>query len=157
MKKADPGSNLAAYFRTIELKGKVDYNTKDEDVIKLIKERLEEAITKSEKTLRARIDKFGVTQPGIQKLEASGRILIELPGVSDKGRVRKLLQGTANLEFWETYENKDLFEKLIAADKKLKEILSPELVKDTALKADDSSTVASKTKQDSLNLLAKKD
>jgi len=84
---------------------------------------VDEAITTSEKTLRARIDKFGVIQPNIQKLEASGRILIELPGVSDKERVRKLLQGTANLEFWETYENQELIMELVKADKRLSEIL----------------------------------
>src|ERR1051325_815548 len=111
--RVDPGASLSSYFRTMEMKGKIDFNTPDDEVIKLIKERVDEAITTSEKTLRARIDKFGVTQPNIQKLEASGRILIELPGVSDKQRVEKLLQGTANLEFWETYDNKEFIVKLI--------------------------------------------
>src|ERR1051326_410006 len=119
MKKVDPGVSLSSYFRTIEMKGKIDFNTPDDEVVKLIKERVDEAIATSEKTLRARIDKFGVTQPNIQKLEASGRILIELPGVNDKERVRKLLVGTANLEFWETWENQELIVKLVDADKRL--------------------------------------
>lgn len=134
IKLADPGASLSSYFRTIEMKGKIDFNTPDETVIKLIKERVDEAIATSEKTLRARIDKFGVTQPNIQKLEASGRILIELPGVKDKERVRKLLQGTANLEFWETYENEEAIGKLVDADKRLAEILSG--IKDTTAVVD---------------------
>jgi SecD/SecF fusion protein len=132
LKTIDPGASLASYFRTIEMKGKIDFNTPDETVIKLIKERVDEALATSEKTLRARIDKFGVTQPNIQKLEASGRILIELPGVSDKERVRKLLQGTANLEFWETFENEEVIGKLVDADKRLAQILGFE--KDSAAK-----------------------
>jgi len=136
LKKLNPGSSLASYFRTPELKDKIDFNTTDETVIALIKERVDESLATSEKTLRARIDKFGVTQPNIQKLEVSGRILIELPGVSDKERVRKLLQGTANLEFWETFENKDIIMKLVEADKRLAEILSPVQKKDTSLSAD---------------------
>jgi len=133
LKNLDPGVSLASYFRTIEMKGKIDFNTPDETVIKLIKERVDEAIATSEKTLRARIDKFGVTQPNIQKLEASGRILIELPGVSDKKRVEDLLQGTANLEFWETYENNEVIGKLVEADKRLAEILGFSSLKDTAV------------------------
>ena len=124
LKLAEPGASLSSYFRTIEMKGKIDFNTPDEEVIKLIKDRVDEAIATSEKTLRARIDKFGVTQPNIQKLEGSGRILIELPGVKDKERVRKLLQGTANLEFWETYENEEAIGKLVDADKRLAEIFA---------------------------------
>ncbi len=122
------------------MKGKIDFNTPDEAVIKLIKDRVDESIATSEKTLRARIDKFGVTQPNIQKLEASGRILIELPGVSDQDRVRKLLQGTANLEFWETYDNEEIISKLVQADKRLAEILTG--LKDTT--AIDTAKVAAK-------------
>jgi SecD/SecF fusion protein len=123
-RKIDPNARLAANFQTIELKGKIDYNSSDEKVLAFIKDRVQEAIETSEKTLRARIDKFGVTQPNIQKLESSGRILVELPGVKDKERVRKLLQGTANLEFWETYDNKDIYPLLEKANKRMKEILS---------------------------------
>src|SRR5205085_5887773 len=77
----------------------------------------------AEKTFRSRIDRFGVTQPNIQKLEASGRILIELPGVKDKERVRELLQGTANLEFWETYENGEIAPMLDKANSVLSQYL----------------------------------
>lgn len=124
-KAIDPNARLAANFQTIELKGKIDYNSSDEKVLAFIRDRVKEAIETSEKTLRARIDKFGVTQPNIQRLEASGRILVELPGVKDKERVRKLLQGTANLEFWETYDNKDIYPLLSEANTRLKEIFSP--------------------------------
>lgn len=124
-RKINPNAKLALNFQTIELKGKIDFNTPDEEVLKFLQERVEDAIATAENTLRARIDKFGVTQPNIQRLAASGRILIELPGVTDKERVRKLLQGTANLEFWETYENKEVYPLLIEANTRLKEILTP--------------------------------
>jgi SecD/SecF fusion protein len=124
-KKINPKAKLALNFQTIELKGKIDFNTSDEDVLKFLQERVEDAIATAENTLRARIDKFGVTQPNIQRLASSGRILIELPGVTDKSRVRKLLQGTANLEFWETYDNKEIYPLLELANTRLKEILSP--------------------------------
>jgi SecD/SecF fusion protein len=116
---------LAANFQTIELKGEIDYNTSDEDVLKFLRERVQDAIETSENTLRSRIDKFGVTQPNIQLLPSSGRILIELPGVTDKKRVRKLLQTTANLEFWETQENQQVYPLLEQANKRLAEILTP--------------------------------
>jgi SecD/SecF fusion protein len=123
--KLNPNGKLAINFQTIELKGKIDFNTSNEEVLKYLRERIEEAIATSENTLRARIDKFGVTQPNIQRLASSGRILIELPGVTDKARVRKLLQGTANLEFWETYENEEIYPLLDKANTRLKEILTP--------------------------------
>lgn len=142
--KLNPGGKLAINFQTIELKGKVDFNTSNEDVLKFLRERIEEAIATSENTLRARIDKFGVTQPNIQRLASSGRILIELPGVTDKARVRKLLQGTANLEFWETYDNEEIYPLLDKANTRLKEILTPV---DSAAMAGDTS----KVKQIALN------
>lgn len=123
--RINPNGKLATNFQTIELKGKVDFNTSNDDVLKFLRERIEDAIATSENTLRARIDKFGVTQPNIQRLASSGRILIELPGVTDKRRVEKLLQGTANLEFWETYDNEDIYPLLDKANTRLKEILSP--------------------------------
>jgi SecD/SecF fusion protein len=107
-KKISPNGKLAPLFQSIENKSKISYNSSNEEVIKFIKERVNEAIGNAEKTFRSRIDRFGVTQPNIQKLEATGRILVELPGVKDKARVRELLQGTANLEFWETYENGEI-------------------------------------------------
>jgi SecD/SecF fusion protein len=143
-KKINPNAKLAINFQTIELKGKVDFNTSDEDVLKFLHERVKDAIETSENTLRSRIDKFGVTQPNIQLLPSSGRILIELPGVTDKKRVRKLLQGTANLEFWETYDNKDIYPLLEQANIRLKEILNP--VADT-LKKDSVALADGKTKE----------
>lgn len=123
--KNNPNGKLALNFQTIELKGKVDFNTSNEDVLKFLRERVKESIETAENTLRARIDKFGVTQPNIQQLESSGRLLIELPGVTDRNRVRKLLQGTANLEFWETYDNQEVAPLLLQANTRLKEILTP--------------------------------
>lgn len=118
-----PGGRLASYFQTIELRDDIPYNATNDKVLTVIKERVQDAIVTAEKTLRVRIDKFGVTQPDIQLLPGSGRILVELPGVSDKERVRKLLQGTANLEFWVTYENKDVYPMLVQANQRLSSIL----------------------------------
>lgn len=145
-KKLNPTGRLAINFQTIELKGKIDFNTSDEDVLKFLRTRMDEAIETAEKTLRTRIDKFGVTQPNIQRLASSGRILIELPGVTDKKRVRKLLQGTANLEFWIAYDNGDekdgIAEALAKADQRLKEILSPAAAKPDSTTTPDSTAKA---------------
>jgi SecD/SecF fusion protein len=135
-KKIAPNGRLAPVFQTIENKGKIDYNDNNDKVITFIRERVDDAVSNSEKTFRSRIDRFGVAQPNIQKLESSGRILIELPGVKDKERVRKLLQGTANLEFWETYENGELGQYWPEANKKVKALLNPELAKADSAKAD---------------------
>ncbi|MGE5423931.1 MAG: protein translocase subunit SecDF [Syntrophothermus sp.] len=102
-KETDPNARLAAIFSTVELKDKVHYNSTNEDVLKVIREETNAAIDRTFNILRSRIDRFGVAQPNIQKLQTAGRILIELPGIKDPERVRKLLQGTAQLEFWETY------------------------------------------------------
>ena len=114
-----PSGQLAPLFQTIELKGKIAYNATNEEVIAFLNTKVEESISNSEKTFRSRIDRFGVAQPNIQKLGNTGRILVELPGVKDKERVRELLQGTANLEFWETYDNGELGNLLIGANDKL--------------------------------------
>ncbi|HEX7415188.1 MAG TPA: hypothetical protein VF411_14175, partial [Bacteroidia bacterium] len=145
-KQLAPKGRLAPLFQTLENKGKIDYNDNNDKVFTFLKERVEEAVSNSETTFRSRIDRFGVSQPNIQKLEASGRILIELPGVKDKDRVRKLLQGTANLEFWETYENAEIGQYWPEANKKVKALLNPELAKADSLKADTLKT----TKVDSL-------
>ena len=94
------GAPLAQVFGTYDLKEKINATTSDEEVIAVIREEAESAISNSFNVLRNRIDRFGVTQPNIQKLGNSGRILVELPGVKEPERVRKLLQGTASLEFW---------------------------------------------------------
>ena len=104
----DPDAQLASVFSTFELKDKVTLNSTNAEVEKVIREEVDGAINNSFNVLRTRIDRFGVVQPNIQKLSQPGRILIELPGIKEPERVRKLLQGSANLEFWETYEFSDL-------------------------------------------------
>ncbi|MBQ8736270.1 MAG: protein translocase subunit SecDF [Bacteroidaceae bacterium] len=104
-KKNAPESNLAAIFATQQLKGLVNTNSTDSEVEKVLRDAVEEAVNNSFNVLRTRIDRFGVVQPNIQKIEGqSGRIMVELPGIKEPERVRKLLQGSANLEFWETYD-----------------------------------------------------
>ncbi|HNQ12365.1 MAG TPA: protein translocase subunit SecDF [Bacteroidia bacterium] len=107
--QADPNAKLAAIFNTMDLQGRVNFNSTNEEVIAVIREEADAAIDRTFNILRTRIDKFGVTQPNIQQL-GSGRILVELPGVKEPDRVRKLLQGTARLEFWETHENAEITE-----------------------------------------------
>ena len=102
-----PNASLASIFSTIELKDKIPFNATNEEVLKVIRTESNGAIATSYNILRSRIDRFGVAQPNIQELQTKGRILIELPGVKDPERVRKLLQGTARLEFWETYSFAD--------------------------------------------------
>lgn len=121
-KEINPNGKLASIFNTLELRERIKYNTSDEEVLKIIKKEAQDAIDNSFNIIRTRIDRFGVSQPNIQKLSTSGRILVELPGVKDPERVRKLLQGTASLEFWTTYENKEIYKYLEEADKKIKEI-----------------------------------
>ena len=104
----NPEGKLASIFYTPELKDKISSNSSNEEVLIVIRSEVEDAIDRSFNILRSRIDRFGVTQPNIQRLEGSGRILVELPGVKDPVRVRRLLQGTAQLEFWETYENVEI-------------------------------------------------
>ena len=122
-KETDPNAKLASIFNTVELKDKINYNSTNEDVIKVIRDESNAAIDRTFNILRTRIDRFGVTQPNIQRLQTAGRILIELPGIKEPERVRKLLQGTAQLEFWETYQFPDLASFLNEADKKLIAIL----------------------------------
>ncbi len=144
-KRMVPDGRLAPLFQTIENKSKLPFNSSNEDVIKFINERVKEAIGNAEKTFRSRIDRFGVTQPNIQQLEG-GRILVELPGVKDKARVRELLQGTANLEFWETYENGEIAQLFDKANFIVRSAVSPEsivAVKDTL--ANDTMAVATST------------
>ncbi len=104
-KKNAPGKPLAAIFATQQLKGQVNTNSSDAGVEKVLRQRVDEAVDNSFLVLRTRIDRFGVVQPNIQKIEGqNGRIMVELPGIKEPERVRKLLQGSANLEFWETYD-----------------------------------------------------
>lgn len=119
-KKLVPDGSLATLFATQQLKDKVTTRSTDEEVEKVLRNEVKSAIDNSFNVLRTRIDRFGVVQPNIQALEGSmGRIMIELPGVKEPERVRKLLQGSANLEFWETYNAQEILPALSALNTKL--------------------------------------
>lgn len=120
-----PGARLAELFATQQLKDRVRQNSSDAEVERVLREEVKAAIDNSYNVLRTRIDRFGVAQPNIQTLEdRMGRIMVELPGIKEPERVRKLLQGSANLEFWETYTARDVVPYLGSADAKLRTILS---------------------------------
>ena len=125
-KEVSGGQRLAQIFGTYEMKDKIKPESTDAEVINVIRTESESAVANSFNVLRNRIDRFGVTQPSIQKLGNSGRILVELPGVKEPERVRKLLQGTASLEFWETFTNQEISGYLAEANAKLAEILADE-------------------------------
>ena len=112
----DPGARLSAIFGTSALREKVSTSSTDAEVTKVLRSELQTAIESSYKVLRNRIDRFGVVAPNIQKLEGGDRILVELPGVKEPERVRKLLQGSANLEFWECYLLPEIWSDLQRAD-----------------------------------------
>jgi len=116
--KLDPNARLASIFSTFELKDKISLTTSNADVVKVLKAEVDGAIANSFNVLRQRIDRFGVVQPNIQKL-GNGRILVELPGIKEPARVRKLLQGSANLEFWETYDLNEIVNNISDANKVL--------------------------------------
>jgi SecD/SecF fusion protein len=117
--RIDPNARLAALF-LYSLRDRIDYNSDNDKVLDIIREEVKDAIDNSYNIIRTRIDHFGVVQPNVQKLEGGERILVELPGVEEKDRVRKLLQGTANLEFWTTYENNEVYQSLLDANKVVK-------------------------------------
>lgn len=162
-KKLDNGARLSAIFSTFELKDKITPQSSDAQVIAVLKDELQSAIDNSFNVLRTRIDRFGVVSPNIQRLETAGRILVELPGVKEPERVRKLLQGSANLEFWETYDLPEIYQQLVAADNMLATILKSD---DTAAEGSETTTVeatsevvadnaAAETTNDADSLLAK--
>ncbi|MBQ8809126.1 MAG: protein translocase subunit SecDF [Bacteroidales bacterium] len=122
------GMHLAQIFGTYEMRDKIGPESTDAEVIEVIRAESESAISNSFNVLRNRIDRFGVTSPNIQKLGNSGRILVELPGVKEPERVRKLLQGTASLEFWPTYTNEEIERYLAEANALLAEIQAAEEV-----------------------------
>jgi SecD/SecF fusion protein len=133
--EVDPNAQLASIFIT-EFKGQINYNSTNEEVLAIIKQETDAAIDRTFNILRTRIDRFGVAQPNIQKLQTAGRILVELPGIKEPARVRKLLQGTAQLEFWETYNFSELYNYFQSADQKLLTVLEKERILDDV--ADDS-------------------
>ena len=123
--KLAPESRLAELFATQQLKDKVNQKSTDAEVEKVLREEVKAAIDNSFNVLRTRIDHFGVVQPNIQSLEDKmGRIMVELPGVKEPERVRKLLQGSANLEFWETYDAREIAPYMQAADNQLRLLLA---------------------------------
>jgi SecD/SecF fusion protein len=124
--EVSPGGKLAQFFMTPETRGEIDLTTSNDDVVEYLRTQAESAIDNSFNVLRNRIDRFGVVQPNIQRLERQGRILIELPGIDDPERVTKLLTGTANLEFWTTYENTEVLPFFQQANTLLKEIIASE-------------------------------
>src|SRR5690606_13777889 len=122
-----PDVKMASIFHSRDNKDRFPRDASNQEILDILKEESKVAINNTEKILRTRIDKFGVTQPTIQKQQFSGRILVELPGVKDKERVRKQLKSTANLEFWNTYENAEVLGYLDQANTALSEYYHPEL------------------------------
>lgn len=151
IKAIDANRPLSTYFMTRSSNDKINTNSTDADVKKYLTEEINSAIDRTFMVLRKRIDKFGVAQPNIQKLSTQNRILVELPGVKDPERVRKVLQGTAKLEFWETWKLPEIYPKLEAANIKLKNLLNKGILLDSAKR--DTSVVTGK---DSISV-AKKD
>ena len=118
-KKNSNGRPLAAVFATQQMKGKVSTQSTDSEVESALRAEVQSAVDNSFNVVRNRIDKFGVVQPNIQKLEGqSGRIMVEMPGIKEPERVRKLLQGSANLEFWETYNSQEIYPLLAQLNQK---------------------------------------
>ena len=142
--KNAPGHKLAEIFATQQLQGKVSPQSSDSEVEKALRTEVAAAIDNSFNVVRTRIDKFGVVQPNIQKLEGQeGRIMVEMPGISEPERMRKLLQGSANLEFWETYNAQEIIPYLVQLDSQLANGGEAETKADTtaAAKADTTAAV----------------
>lgn len=144
--KNAPGHKLAEIFATQQLQGKVNPQSSDSEVEKALRQEVQAAIDNSFNVVRTRIDKFGVVQPNIQKLEGQeGRIMVEMPGISEPERMRKLLQGSANLEFWETYNAQEIIPYLVQLDSRMANE-GQEAKADTTAKANEAEadTVAAK-------------
>ena len=153
--KVSPGAPLAPFFATKENSQNIKINATNADVLAFLTKESNSAIERSFNILRTRIDKFGVTSPNIQLQEGSNRILIELPGVSDPVRVRKLLQGSAKLEFWETYDNTEIYPLLENANKLAASTIKPTATADTTKAAPESSKLAALGKTDTTKKDAK--
>ncbi len=145
-KKNGNGRPLAAVFATQQMKGKVSTQSSDSEVETALRAEVQSAVDNSFNVVRNRIDKFGVVQPNIQKLEGqSGRIMVEMPGIKEPERVRKLLQGSANLEFWETYNAQEIYPMLAQLNQKyaITDGEAEEVAADTTAVAADTTAVAS--------------
>ena len=152
--KLAPNGKLAELFATQQLKDKVTPKSSDAEVEKVLRSEVKAAVENSYNVLRTRIDRFGVVQPNIQSLEdRMGRIMVELPGIKEPERVRKLLQGSANLEFWETFTAKEAIPFIQAADSRLRSVLSNEVVKDTA-SVDSAATDSAKAPKEAIAQVA---
>ena len=125
-KEVSGGQRLAQIFGTYEMRDRIKPESTDDEVLAVIKAEAESAVANSFNVLRNRIDRFGVTQPSIQRLGNTGRILVELPGVKEPERVRNLLQGTASLEFWTTFTYSEIYPYLVEANQRLAELLAAE-------------------------------
>jgi protein-export membrane protein, SecD/SecF family/protein-export membrane protein SecF/protein-export membrane protein SecD len=144
-KQNSNGRPLAAVFATQQMKGKVSTNSSDAEVERALRDEVQSAVDNSFNVVRNRIDKFGVVQPNIQKLEGqSGRIMVEMPGIKEPERVRKLLQGSANLEFWETYNSQEIAPLLSQLNQKYAATggEAEEVKNDSVAAADTTATVA---------------
>ncbi len=130
----DPSARLSSIFSTFDLKDRISLSSTNDEVVAVLRTEIDGAIDNSFNVLRTRIDRFGVIQPNIQKLENTGRILVELPGVKEPERVRKLLQGSANLEFWETYELSEVLNNLVEANTILAKMQKVETPNETEVK-----------------------
>jgi len=149
-----PGERLSRIFGTYDMRERIKPETSNEEILRIISTEAESAMANSFNVLRNRIDRFGVTQPNIQRLGTTGRILVELPGIKEPERVRKLLQGTASLEFWETYENSEVYPALEEANRILRDYLDD--MKPAATE-EDSLTAEAGEENDLLAQLAKED
>ncbi|MBR5846859.1 MAG: protein translocase subunit SecDF [Bacteroidaceae bacterium] len=153
-KNQKPDGTLAELFATQQLKDKVNTKSTDAEVEAVVRAEVDAAIANSFNVLRTRIDRFGVAQPNIQELEGSmGRIMVELPGVKEPERVRKLLQGSANLEFWETYTSAEVAPFLAAADAKLRDIIAIENPETAEAPAEETAEVAAEEESVDLSAL----
>ncbi len=146
-----PNQRLSSVFGTYEMRDRIQPESSNDDVIKVIREEAESAIANSYNVLRNRIDRFGVASPNIQRLGNSGRILVELPGVKEPERVRKLLQGTASLEFWATYENQEIYPYLQEVNAYIREYLAADEAEETPAEAVEGDLAAQLAQADSLS------
>ncbi|MFZ1616274.1 MAG: protein translocase subunit SecDF [Flavobacteriales bacterium] len=155
-KKVAPNGSLAAIFSSQDNTTMFPRDSNNDQIIAALRDQAQIALNNTEKILRTRIDKFGVAQPSIQKQSLSGRIQIELPGVKDKDRVRNVLQSTANLEFWETFDNNDVYMKLSEANDRLAGMLHPDLARQDSITKAQKTAVAKDTLASAMDSLALK-
>ncbi|HSH52891.1 MAG TPA: hypothetical protein VK982_14290, partial [Bacteroidales bacterium] len=135
--KIDPHAQLAAIFNTIELRDKIDFNSTNDEVLEVLRNEVDKRIDRIIDILRIRIDRYGIRNQNIQRIDGSDRILIELPAIENIERIRRLVTARAKLEFWETYNNPEVFPFLLQANEIIKEIEKEE----EELKAKDSVSV----------------